>query len=51
LRFIGGAAGVGAAWGILFGMMIDQTAWGVILGAVAGIVVGTFLDRRQGPSR
>ncbi len=48
MAYVGGGAGVGVALGLLFGMMLDQGAWGVILGAIAGVAIGAHLDRRRG---
>ena len=48
MAYVGGAAGVGVALGLLFGMMLDQGAWGVVIGAVVGVGIGAYLDRTRG---
>ena len=44
-HYVGGGIVVGAALGILFGLLLQtNTALSIIVGAAAGLIVGAILD-------
>jgi uncharacterized membrane protein len=45
LSFAGAGLALGAAFGILFGMLLFENPWfGPILGAAAGLVIAALID-------
>lgn len=44
---MGTLIGLGAAIGILFGLLLDQPAWGMLGGAAAGTVIGAIVEAQR----
>jgi F0F1-type ATP synthase assembly protein I len=48
LVYIGSCAAIGAAVGLLFGMLLfNSVPWGILAGVVVGLLAGVFMDARS----
>jgi len=44
---MGALIGIGAAIGLIFGLMLDNLVWGLIVGAAIGTVAGAVLETNR----